>query len=83
MGFKKFITPNLLKIILTIIFLVAINLFAMWSWHNIECPVIDGMPSPCMPPPPNYFGISLFFLIPSYLVSCIIVWLIEKIKSRK
>ena len=80
MGAKDFLKPNRIKIILTIILIGLINLYAYWSWTKI---MVDCASPPCsLPAQPNYLLLSLITLVPFYLLSCLINWLIEKIKSK-
>ncbi|MBI5804294.1 hypothetical protein HY450_03555 [Candidatus Pacearchaeota archaeon] len=80
MGAKDFFKPNILKIVLTIVLITLFNLYAYWSWTKI---MVDCATPPCpLPAQPDYLLLTLISLIPAYLISCLIGWIIEKIKSK-
>jgi hypothetical protein len=77
---KYFFKPNLFKITLTLVLVILFNLYAYWSWTNIA---VDCGSPPCpLPPQPDYFLLTLISIIPAYLISCLIGWIIERIKSN-
>ena len=80
MGANDFFKPNIIKVILTITLIVLYNLYSYWFWTKI---MVDCALPPCpTPAQPNYLLLTLISLIPSYLFSCILSWIVGKIKSK-
>jgi len=94
---KEFLMPTFWKIILFLILMVGLNCWIIFSTHILDARILVGLPLPFypigsfmiwsnMPPPPIVefswinFVIDIIFW---YVVSCLIVFIYSKFKSRK
>lgn len=90
MDFKKFLKPTMGKILVFILLMIVTSLYSCWQFFSVGC--LQGcivLPDGNMKCPQcplclakDILPFSLGLIIPNYLIACLFIYLIGKIKNN-